>query len=354
MNHIPAILATLICVCLPAAVRAQSVPKPVTPVVQYELGGGAGHYNYAPSFIIDKYGIIYGYLCQNRDPFKIVDYIYEYKGIPTPGGYKWQPGTEVIEPSRTGWDDCHICDPDVREYTTTLQGHTYKWIMTYLGVDQWDCKHNQIGIALADNIEGPWIKYDRPIIPYEERDKWGTGQSTSVVLNDSTLAIFYHTTTENAKFAMRIVTLKDLDNIDIGSEYHIPFYRGNTYVALSDDWIYTVAEERTDDYERIIPTWVGNLCVVRCKPRTGDLVADMTSPVNEWIEIGRVTPGISGFPRNHNPGFLTDTRGYIPDEDELTVYFTPAVTGDDWLWSYDLYSARFPIKDFMSRLKKAR
>ena len=76
---------------------------------------------------------MYGYLCENREPFKIVDYIYLYKGIPTREGIKWQPGTEVIEPSRTGWDDCHICDPDVREFSTTYRGHTYKWIMTYLG-----------------------------------------------------------------------------------------------------------------------------------------------------------------------------------------------------------------------------
>ena len=57
--------------------------------VRYELSGGAGHYNYAPSFIQDEYGIIYGYICENRDPFEIVDYVYLYKGIPTKNGYVW-------------------------------------------------------------------------------------------------------------------------------------------------------------------------------------------------------------------------------------------------------------------------
>lgn len=324
---------------------AGELPR-VVPQVGYELSGGAGHYDYAPSFITDRYGIVYGYLCENRDPFEIVDYIYLYKGIPTAQGMKWQPGTEVIEPSRTGWDDCHICDPDVREFRTTWKGKDHKWIMTYLGVDQWDCNHNQIGIALSDNIEGPWEKFPAPVVPYEGRDRWGTGQSTSVVLNDSTIALFYHSTTENGPFAMRMVDLSDLDNIDIGREYAVPFLSANTYVAVSDNWIYTVSEERSENYEKIIPTWVGDLCVVRCKPRSGDLVADMTSPVNEWIEIGRVTPGLSGFPRNHNPGFLTDSRGWVPTEDSLTVYFTPAVTGDDWLWSYDLYSAVFDLGAF--------
>ena len=52
----------------------------VIPEIKYEFSGGAGHYDYAPSFIVDEYGIIYGYLCENREPFKIVDYIYLYKG----------------------------------------------------------------------------------------------------------------------------------------------------------------------------------------------------------------------------------------------------------------------------------
>ena len=330
--------------------------KTVIPSVRYEFGGGAGHYDYAPSFIVDKYGIIYGYLCQNREPFKIVDYIYLYKGIPTPDGTVWQPGTEVIEPSRTGWDDCHICDPDVREYDIRdTNGNTHKWIMTYLGVDQWDCNHNQIGLAVADNIEGPWTKCDNlnPIIPYDRFDKWGTGQSTSIVLDDTTIAIFYHSTTTvaNGGLAMRIINLSDMKKFEPGEELKTPFIWANTYVALTKDRIYAVSEQRSENYEKEIPTWVGDLCVVRYKDRSDDFVADMTDPIETWTEIGRVTPELSHFPRNHNPGFLTDSKGWIPDENKLTVYFTTAVTGDDWLWSYDLYSATFPTKDYFKNRK---
>jgi hypothetical protein len=330
--------------------KDSQVLKTVTPVVKYEFGGGAGHYNYAPSFIKDKYGIIYGYLCQNRDPFKIVDYIYLYKGIPTPTGLVWQPGTEVIEPSRTGWDDCHICDPDVRRFTVKdTDGKQHKWIMTYLGVDQWDCNHNQIGLAIADNIEGPWTKCDNvnPIVPYDRFDRWGTGQSTSVVLNDSTIALFYHTTTENSPHAVRMVNLSDLSHIDIGKEYRTNFPAGNVYISPSAERIYAVTEERSPHYEKEIPTWVGDICNVYYKERSGDFLADVTAPLDTWTLVGTVTPELSGFPRNHNPGFLTDEKGWIPDENNITVLFTPAVTGEDWLWSYDLYSALFPMKDYL-------
>ena len=62
-------------------------PQTLIPQIRYEFSGGAGHYNYAPSIIQDQYGIRYGFICENRDPFKIVDYVYLYKGIPTAVSY---------------------------------------------------------------------------------------------------------------------------------------------------------------------------------------------------------------------------------------------------------------------------
>ena len=69
--------------------------------------------------------------------------------------------------------------------------------------------------------------------------------------------------------------------------------------------------------------------------------ANIHSDDANWIDIGYVGPEDTGFPRNHNPGFLTDNKGYMLSDDEVTVYLTPAVTGENWLWSYDLYSAKF-------------
>lgn len=314
----------------------------IIPEIRYELSGGAGHYDYAPSFIRDSYGIIYGFLCENRDAFQIVDHVYLYKGIPTKDGYVWQPATHIIEPSEQGWDNCHICDPDVREFHTTWKGESYDWIMTYLGVDQWDCNHNQIGLAVSKCIEGPYIKFDgNPIVPYEGRDKWGTGQSTSVVLNDSTIVLYYHSSASRTGYARRFIVMNDLDNIKVGEEEPLPYLTGNSYPMYSEDRIYMVSEMRDESYDSSdIPTWVGNVCRVAWIPIDGDFCAEE----DPWNVIGTVTEELSGFPRNHNPGFLTDTRGYMPDDDRIVVYFTPAVMGADWLWSYDLYSATFNLK----------
>ncbi|HVV04581.1 MAG TPA: hypothetical protein VHC96_10195, partial [Puia sp.] len=71
---------------------------------------------------------------------------------------------------------------------------------------------------------------------------------------------------------------------------------------------------------------------------------DMFDEKNDWTEMGLIGEAQTRFPRNHNPGLLTDTKGYLIPGRDLIVYFTVAVTGDDWLWSYDLYSATYDHK----------
>lgn len=316
---------------------------PVTPEVNFEFSGGAGHYDYAPSVIQDEYGIRYAFVCENKEPFKIVDYVYLYKGIPTKNGYKWLPGTMIIEPSAFPWDNNHICDPDVRQFKTVYNGEQYEWIMTYLGTDQWDNKHNQIGLAISKNIEGPYIKFDKnPFIESADRAKWGVGQSTTVVLNDSTIRLFY--SNSNGGFTYRDIILNNLDNIRFGEEAKIPGMGGNNYPAYSSKNVYMVSERRVD-MDKQIPTWVGNVCELTYIPRKQDLSTDGS----QWIKIGAVTPKESGFPRNHNPGILTDPKGYMLSDDELIMYFTTAVTGTNWLWSYNLYSARFDLKKYFKK-----
>lgn len=318
---------------------------PVIPEVNYEFSGGAGFYNYAPSVIQDEYGIRYAFVCQNVEPFKIVDYIYLYKGVPTKNGYKWQPGTRILNPSDSGWDINHICDPDVRKFKTTYNGQTYDYIMTYLGTDQWDNHHNQIGLAISKNIEGPYIKFDRnPIVGSEDKNTWGVGQSTSIVLNDSTIRLFY----SNSKggFTYRDVVLNNLNNIKFGEEKKIAGMGSNNYPAFSKKNVYMVSERKVN-MDKQIPTWVGNVSELTCLP----LGRDLTTPGDQWIKIGAVTPAESRFPRNHNPGILTDEKGYVFNDDELVMYFTPAMTGSNWLWSYDMYSATFDLRKFFKSSK---
>lgn len=317
----------------------------VKPEIKYEFGAGAGHYNYAPSAIQDEYNIRYLFLCQNKNPFEIIDYVYLIKGIPTKNGYVWQDGTEIMAPSEEGWDKIHICDPDVRRFDLTYKGEKYKWIMTYLGVDQWH-NHNQIGLAFSKNIEGPYIKYDKnPLISFSDTTKWGVGQSTSIVMDSTTIKLFYSKSgTPRSVMCVRDIKLNELESLNIGEEKVVPHLYPNTYFAFSKENIYAVSETRVNQ-SREIPTWVGNHVRFVYKP----LSKGLFSGKDDWIEIGVAGPEDTGFPRNHNPGFLTDTKGYMMSDDEALVYFTVAMTGENWLWSYDLYSAWFDLKGDMKK-----
>lgn len=306
------------------------------PAVSYVLSGGAGHYDYAPSPIQDSYGIRYVFLCENKVPFQIVDHIYLYKGIPTGNGYTWQPGTEVLAPSETGWDKIHVCDPDVRQFDVVYKGERYHWIMTYLGVDQW-FNHNQIGLAFSKSIEGPYIKYDRnPLVSFADTSTWGVGQSTSIVLDSTSIRLFY--SKSGGLMCVRDIQLNNLDSLKLGPERIVPFLHPNTYFAYSTHYIFAVSEIRINQ-KREVPNVVGNHVRLVYKP----LEDGLFTKKDGWRQIGLVGPKESGFPRNHNPALLTDPRGYMLTEDSAIVYFTTAVTGDDWLWSYDLYSATFQL-----------
>src|SRR5690606_3083701 len=100
-------------------------------------------------------------------------------------------------------------------------------------------------------------KYDKnPIVQFDDRTKWGVGQSTSIVLNDSTIRLFY--SNSNGGFTYRNVIMNDLNYIRLGEEKKITGMGGNNYPAFSEHNVYMVSERRVDMDERI-PTWVGNV-----------------------------------------------------------------------------------------------
>ena len=69
------LVVAILCGCKSHTATDKNDKSIVSPSIRYEFSGGAGHYNYAPSIIQDKYGIRYGFICENRDPFQIVDYV---------------------------------------------------------------------------------------------------------------------------------------------------------------------------------------------------------------------------------------------------------------------------------------
>lgn len=149
------VLATFLLVSMlitPAyAISAESISH-MAPLFEKAKGD---YYNYAPCLIQLDNSTKYLFYCGNRESSTIVDYICWKKATLNNGVWTWSSENVAFGPSESDWDMCHVCDPDVIKGQFDYNGHTYSWAMTYLGVAQWDCNANQIGIAFSDSIEGP-------------------------------------------------------------------------------------------------------------------------------------------------------------------------------------------------------
>ncbi len=323
--------------CMAAAGAATGDLKPVS--IREEFGGGRGQYTYAPSPVELKDGTQLVFFCQNENPFTVIDSIFLAEGKTPPGGkqLRWKRPKLVLSPPKRGWDNVHICDPDVRMLAGVYNGKSFSWVMTYLGVAQKDCNNNEIGLAFAKTPAGPWTKFDaNPIVKAPDPAYWGAGQTSSIVTGEASMDMYYtKATAQGSRVYRRSVDFQKDGTVKIGEEAMIPGLRRNASVARSEKFYYAAMplEGHAPGTE---PPVSKSLALVRIPASE-----DITNPSARWEEIGQITPQDTNSPRNHNAGLLTDPRGWIKDDNTITVYFSVGKEGDGWLWTYTLYSALF-------------
>ncbi|WP_157208233.1 glycoside hydrolase family protein [Mariniflexile maritimum] len=172
-------------------------------------------YNYCPSYIQTSSSVRYIYYCKNPNSGQIEDYIYWRKATLSGSNWVWGSQQVALTPSGSGWDDEHVCDPDIKQGSFAYNGHTYSWIMFYLGTDQLDNNHNQIGIALADSPEGPWVKWGgNPLISFAGTTYWGVGQPSATSVNGQGRFLLFYTQGDSSGAK---VYSKDIDLANLSS-----------------------------------------------------------------------------------------------------------------------------------------
>ena len=147
--------------------------------------GNSNYYSYAPSVIADG-SMEYIYTCHNSQAGQIVDNIWLTEINTSNGQIAYDQA--VLQPTAGAWDSVHTCDPSVIKSNVSYNGRSYAYVMFYLGTDQSDNNHNQIGLALANAPEGPWTKFPSPVVTYnaslpncytnQKFSCWGVGQPT--------------------------------------------------------------------------------------------------------------------------------------------------------------------------------
>lgn len=329
--------------CNPASLGPWS-----TPVNVYAGGDlqGTG-YAYAPSVIAGS--TQYTYTCHSRSTGYVRDDIFLTKR----SGGAVQSSVSVLH-GTSGWDSYHNCDPSVVRVNVPYAGHTYSYAMFYLGNDVDASAHNQVGVAVADGLDGPWTKLPDPVVAYSNSgtSEWGAGQPTATTIDAAAGSVVLcwtegYSTGTVAKFA----------RVDFGSgtpvrsqEHLIPTAgltdrNGAPDFTHNFDLVYSPSRDRFymvregHPYPASSPAYISDHVQLDSIPGAG-----LWSGTGTWTVEGVIDTTRTGKARTHNPGFERTAYGTLPDESRLTVVYTSANLDPDSLWSYRLWQTTATIQ----------
>lgn len=343
-----------------------------------------GIYNYCPSAFVED-GVIHMYYCTNTKPRDVVDSIgYRYS---TDGGKTYSEESIVLEHTKGwkgGWDNVHTCDPDVIKGHFLLDGEEYFYLMAYLGCDTGNCQENEVGIAVAREPGGPFVKVTalNPIVPYERdrRDgvndlfQWGTGQPSLVSIDKQGQVMIIYTKGTGLKTSL---FCEKWDLSDLNNAHRLQYYnyeeitntgvigRDNRQATLNNaDFVYDpvsgvmyLAAEGAPTYiegvdvpgkpEAIISTTVRVMKFSqKCAP---DKLNEFfrQNITYRWKLMYLLGMEETGYPRNHNAGILSDPYGWLPVQGEITLLYSTSEVNrpSDSLWTYRVHSTVIPITE---------
>lgn len=329
-------------------------------------------YNYAPSIMIED-GVMHIWYCANEVSGYVTDYIAYRRGeIQSDGTWVFSERQIVLGPTADNWDSVHTCDPSVIKGEFSYRSESYNYLMAYLGCVTLDNSNNEVGIAVAKNPEGPWIKISElnPIANYYESDEfsndvwtWGYGQPSLISVDKQGEVLLFYTKGLNSGTSTQVERW-DLSNLDnpIKIESTQVSNKGATNdlnqqdVINNADFAYDPVRQRIYTVEDMSnrpleePTIISQAFPIEYlnlnvnESFVGETLFDGT--IYQWNVHEFVGEGVSGFARNHNPGLITDPYGWLISPNQLPVIYTVSILDSEsygrnaqWahLHSYRLY-----------------
>jgi hypothetical protein len=302
-------------------------------------------YSYAPSAIAGSPD--FTYTCHSRSSGTVRDDIF----LTSRSGGSVTSSVSVLAGTGSGWDGFHNCDPSVIRVNSTVSGHTYSYAMFYLGNDA-DCScHNQVGIAYADSLTGPWTKSGSPVVTFNSSaptSDWGAGQPTATTIDASAgTAVLawtegYTSTGTVAKMAQ--VSLGS-GTPSLSSVHTIPTSgltdaNGSADYANNFDLVYSPQRDRfyvvreLHPYPASSPNYIST--AVQVDSISG---SNLWGGTGSWTVESMIGSSVSGKARTHNPGFLRTIYGTLPDESHISVRYTTANLDPGALWTYAVYES---------------
>lgn len=341
-----------------------------------------GIYNYCPSAFVED-GVTHMYYCTNTDSRVITDSIgyrvsydginYSEESIVLQNGRKWDD-----------WDTTHACDPDVIKGEFQLDGVDYGYLMVYLGCATGNNQGNEIGLAVAQNPAGPFVKVDNlnPFVHFERdlsRDEywdifqWGVGQASLVSLDKKGQIMLIYTQGDLAGTRLVCETW-DLSNLNdpqpiggdnwkreitnrgvigrdmqqatlLNADFGYDPVSGKLYMIADGAPCYIEGVDEPGE-----PTFITSNLRVMTFSQTllpenmaGFFVDDQGE---SWQTLRLIDREDTGYPRNHNATLLTDPYGWIEHGEPLQVIYSVSLTREpsNSLWTYRIHQMEVPIE----------
>ncbi|MBQ1935147.1 MAG: hypothetical protein II370_09140 [Clostridia bacterium] len=288
----------------------------------------------------------------------ITDYIGCRKGTPNAdGSYSWSAETLVLSPgSNSAWDARHACDPSVIKGVFNYNGTEYSYLMAYLGCTSNDSQENKIGLAVANDPMGPFVRVgteplvDFKLDPSSEVFQWGVGQASLVSMDKAGKVWLFYTRGEvsGTKTVVRECDFSNLNAPVMSDEVKVSTsgltnLNGKSDYMNNADFVYDPDNYRfysasdshpnpSDEPNNISSTFRVNY------------FSGTKLNVGIWQTLEQVGPDETGWARNHNVGLVRDEYGHLYNKDYITVYYTMSKTGSQSLWSYRIYEYNIELK----------
>lgn len=321
-------------------------------------------YSYAPA-VIESNDRRDEFTCHNRNPGQIQDSIF-HREIGRAGQSSSQSAldpfglSDPTAPPR--FDEFHVCDPEVVGGQYPYGTAIYSWALLYSANDHDSAFGNRIGIAFSNSLDGPWIRSKTPLVDFDfsgtNAKAWGVGQPSVLPdPNPSAFILLYTRGTANSTGTVwqRVEVTGDLQNPFkltemrpvnaagiLRKDQQTPDVLHNAAYALDPNTNLVVAVRPLGPAPATFPTFVSDTVEIDTIP-----ISDLFSGNGSWKEIRRFGEEQTGFQRNHDPGLVKDSRGYLPVGDLQILLTVSRDCGGkncfpDELWTYSVTAFHLP------------
>lgn len=334
-------------------------------------------YNYCPSIKIEN-NVEHVYYCTNKLWGNVTDHIGYRKAEIVNGKVQYSDESLVLSPTPDTWDQTHTCDPTVIKGEFKYNGETYNYLMAYLGCIPLNCKLNETGLAVAKEYGGPWVKCNglktdgvtpiNPIVPYSDfncnENNWGTGQACLVSVDKKGRVLLFTTVScPTGGFTdVREYDFSDINDYkllretklfkDGGCEYGTNWIGNAEYCYDHINKKFLLSKPRggygsDGEYPDFIADHIDVYYVdVSAYENPFDIFFD-NSRTERWHYFATIDKELSGYPRNHNNGMVTDEYGHLYRNGYIGVAFTSSQYGTmsamTYLKTYRIFLTTFKL-----------